>query len=234
MPVNPKTSKSVAPALQAEIDHLRELIGDASVLDALVRHGVGTVVKKVRGDRAKYGERALKQLEDAFDFDENTLRRFEAVAETWTKADLKKLLHRKNVKGLPLTWSHLELLAQVSSGARRDKFIEKILHDALSVRELRVLIHPPPAAKNEAMGGPLCGAAPIRQLTSHVLEVTRDVRRLDEFLGGEAAASPDYRDTLASAAKAYTELRAACDAAIQKLESSLAETSPAEAEPGSA
>jgi hypothetical protein len=211
----------MTPALREEVARLRNRIAKATVADAMVRHDIGTVVKKVRGNRAKYGARALAQLERAFDFDENTLRRFEAVAELWTASGLAKLLARKNSKGLPVSWSHLELLAEVASDGKRDKLIEKTLAESLTVRQLRLLVHPPQAATNEAMEGQASGVIRIRQVTNHVVEVTRDVERLDELLADESGGTPEYRGAVESAAKAYAELRTACDAAISKLEGKL-------------
>lgn len=225
-----KKTDEINPALSELINRIRKDLAKAVKVDAGIRHRIGTAVKQVR-DRAKYGAGAMKELERAFGFDANTLRRFEAVAETWTRGELRSLLAKKNANGVPLTWSHLEALAEEQVAQRREKFIVKALEKGWSVRDLREALFGTDAAQDESTStGAQSRYVQLRMFTGRVSSVAKSVSHLDKLLDVDVP-TPEYREAVSAASKAYTELRAACDAAIQKLDAKLTIT-PAELSQG--
>lgn len=108
--------------------------------DALITYDFGAVTNKVKSEDARYGKKAVETLAKELKLDRATLYRWAKVATAWTKSDFAKIAARRSPKsGLPLTWSHLEVLSDVENTKRRGELLEQALSEALTVVELRDL-----------------------------------------------------------------------------------------------
>jgi CheY-like chemotaxis protein len=69
-----------------------------------------------------------------------TLQPYATVAARWSAPELRQLLAaRRNVRGEPISISHLVLLARLSNPAR-DQWTERVFDEGLTVRQLRELL----------------------------------------------------------------------------------------------
>jgi hypothetical protein len=142
---------TLRPGLRPVYESIRRLLAGATRDEARSRHQVGLLIAAVKNTNDKYGARAVEQLAGALGSNVHTLYRCAAVSECWTAAELEVLLRRTTPRGQPLSWSHLVLVAGVTSARRRNELLDKALEDALTLRELLVLVDTP--GKGAARGG---------------------------------------------------------------------------------
>jgi hypothetical protein len=145
-------SKNQQKNFKAACKEARELLVAADRSDVLARYKAGVIVRAVMNE-AKYGESGVERMEAELGLDQKTLYRHATVAETWEEPEFKAEVKRTNTKGLPLTWSHFELLATVKDGRNRNGLITRALKENLSVHALRALMGSgEPKAKRAATG----------------------------------------------------------------------------------
>jgi hypothetical protein len=143
--------EALSPRLRPVYESIRELLAGATRDDARSRHQIGGLIGDVKKAQDKYGARAVEQLASALGTNVHTLYRCAAVSECWSPTQLEALLRRTTPQGQPLSWSHLVLLASVTSRCRRTELIDKALEGSLTVRELLVLVDA--VGKGEAYRG---------------------------------------------------------------------------------
>ena len=204
--------KAMAPALRSEYEKLKKKLAGSEKQDAQVRYEVGRVVAKVRGLRARYGSNAVGQLERALGLDENTLRRYERIASTWTPARFSALMTRTTPYGRPLSWSHLDVLAEVADAKRREVLLDEALREGLSVRQLASRVRGPTPALVEdssqsAANLPLLTG--IHVMTARAQTAVQAVSSWDRsiFERFKKENSPELSESLQKAKEAYTQLR---------------------------
>jgi hypothetical protein len=125
--------------LTAAIAKVRDTLAAAERDDLAARHQVAVIVLDVK-DTSKYGENAIERVEEEIGFDRATLYRYARVAEVWATKEFKDVSARTNSKGMPLSWSHWELLATLDDGRSRKSLVERSFKEALSVRALQLAI----------------------------------------------------------------------------------------------
>jgi hypothetical protein len=142
------------PGLRSVYESIRKLLACAARDDARSRHQIGVLIGTVKKAADKYGARAVEQLASALGSNVHTLYRCAAVSECWSPTQLEALLRRTTPQGQPLSWSHLVLLAGVTASKRRAELVDKALEDALTVRELLILVDTggPPDARRGGAG----------------------------------------------------------------------------------
>jgi hypothetical protein len=218
--------KAMTPALRAEYEKLRKMLANSERQEVHVRHTIGLVVARVRGARAKYGSDAVGQLERALGLDENTLRRYERIATTWTAPQISTVLKRTNPYGRPLSWSHLDVLAEVTDAKKREDLLDQALRDGLSVRELagRVrgrMLSVVEDASESAVRRPLLSA--VREMTARAENVVVSASTWEKsvfaHLGQET--SPEVNESLQKAKAVYMQLRGVCDEILGRIEQGL-------------
>jgi len=128
------------PSLRPVYDSIRKLLAGTARDEARSRHQVGVLIGAVKRAPDKYGARAVEHLAIALGSNVHTLYRCAAVSECWSPSQLEAMLRRTTPQGQPLSWSHLVLLAGVTATKRRADLIDKALEDALTVRELMILV----------------------------------------------------------------------------------------------
>jgi hypothetical protein len=77
----------------------------------------------------------------------DTLRRFARVAERMSPGEFAEHMRLRNRMGLPLTWSHIEELAELRNAKARREHARAAATEGLSVRQLATLIRTVKATK---------------------------------------------------------------------------------------
>lgn len=216
-------SDTIHPELARKIEPIRHELANATRLTNDVRYRIGVLVMEVCGTRAPYGAKAMQHLEASLGIDTNTLRRYQKVAKTWGKRTFNEMTKKEMENGQPLSWSHLDVLAEVAAD-RREELVRAVIDDGLSVRELKALLQSPSAAANEpAPKEPTRSYIGIRQAINKVEAVTRVVLRIEDLLvGGDG--SSERLVALEEAATALTKLRDGIDGAIVKVNAAMTTT----------
>jgi hypothetical protein len=132
--------EALNPGLRPVYESIRKLLAGAARDEARSRHQIGVLIGSVKKAPDKYGARAVDQLASALGSNVHTLYRCSAVSECWSPVQLDVLLRRTTPHGQPLSWSHLVLLAGVTTATRRTELLDKAIEDALTVRDLLVLV----------------------------------------------------------------------------------------------
>jgi hypothetical protein len=127
----PGTAKKTR--LDIIIKKARLLMAGAERDDVRARHAVGVLVENVR-TKGGYGDSAVAKMAKALGVGESTLRRYGDVAKAWTAGEASSFI---NKAGVPLSWSHLELLVGVPDGRTRNSLLKLAREKNLSVRDLR-------------------------------------------------------------------------------------------------
>jgi hypothetical protein len=176
--MNAKTTKTQEQNLIAACQEAREALANAAQNDALARYKVGAIACKVKDD-AKYGANALEQLEAELGLDDKTLYRYAKVAEAWTEAEFKETSKLLNARGLPLTWSHYELIAKIADDEARDALTKRVLEACHTSRALRVEMMASKVESQEAKsetkkGTPKAAIMAFASLVKTIGSVSRD------------------------------------------------------------
>ena len=100
------------------------------------RYDLGRLVHAVRYSE-QFGAGAQAALSQLMNLDESVLRRHARVAETIRGEEFTTLLQLRMPSGASLSWSHLEVLAQVRAPTTRLSLAVETAARALSVRVLR-------------------------------------------------------------------------------------------------
>lgn len=222
--------------LKAEYRKLKAAMTSASTKTIAVRHKAGLIVLRVKNKKGMYGERAVQKLEGALGLDAKSLYRLADVAEVWpTESALAKVLSRRNARGLPLTWSHLERLAVVESQPKREKAIKQALALSMSVRQLQDWIKgvnrsartksPKQASNSNTVEGR------IGELTMRVEQLAWDLEEwkttLPQLPVGQLAVK--VADSLKRAEAVHARLVEACTESLKGIRTALARTPAAPA-----
>jgi hypothetical protein len=102
-------------AFNAVAERIKKFLVKNDNSNALGKYVVATEVKAVMDERTKYGSRAVEKLARKLGLKAKLLYRWAAVATIWPdQADFYALVQRRNKYGIPLTWSHLEVLTEVT------------------------------------------------------------------------------------------------------------------------
>jgi hypothetical protein len=132
------TVEKVTKAFFSKVARMRELLTASRKRGAKATYVIACGVRDVLDGSAKYGSGAAQQLEAELGMDKTTLYRWAAVARAWPKPSaFTKIVSRVNTAGLSVSWSHLELVTEVTAGDQRDALLKEALEKCFSVQALR-------------------------------------------------------------------------------------------------
>lgn len=127
--------------VSAITSHIIRRLADAAVQDMRARYDFGRVLEMVRrSGRGEMGAGMLRRIADVLQTHTSALRRYARVSETIPPQEFAWLTRLTNERGVPLTWSHVELLARVRSAERRKQLAAAVMERNLSVRALAALV----------------------------------------------------------------------------------------------
>lgn len=145
--------------LHRRCEEIRKRLADVGRKDMQARHQLGVLVNEIQNDPDKYGRRGVKQLAAAIGYDEKTLYKYGQVASCWSAEQIEELSQQKGTTGLPISFSHLLLIATVEKKRRRDALVQAVLNKGLSVRDLKRQLEGQPSPDEAAGEGPVKSAA---------------------------------------------------------------------------
>ena len=215
-------------ALNAVAERIKKRLVKNDKSNALGKYVIAAEVKAVMDGEAKYGSRAVEKLARKLGLEWQLLYRWAEVATAWPDhAAFHKLVQRRNKYGIPLTWSHLEVLTEVADPARRKKLIKMTLVRGLSVRELRARKGGSVAAGStrQAASSPskvsLKGTIVTLSKQAEVFadELARWRKVLSRIPGG--APEADLKKSLKVARRKQKAVVSACQATLKAIESVL-------------
>lgn len=201
------------PELRADCEAVRGLLRDGNASHARARHAAGQLVLKARRGVGVYGRAAVRQIERELGIDHKTLYDYAATVEAWPEAKFERFIRRLNARGIPLTWKHFTVLADVSNEHRRHQLVERALRESLSANALALIIHGP--GPRPVNGSPVRAA--ISRLTLQAQGVVESVDRWDALVARLQEQPSVHRRSVRDARKAYEALRAACDHVLKRL-----------------
>jgi hypothetical protein len=132
-----KERGAIPPRVQAVALHLRLRIVESAIGDIRARYDLGTLVHELR---YRFGTMPVKELARLQNMAPATLRRLARVTETICSTEFDEYLALRNVCGQPLTWSHIEELAESRSVEVRRRCARQVLSEGLSIAALRALL----------------------------------------------------------------------------------------------
>ena len=122
----------------AVTEHIVLRVAEAQVQEILAWYDFGCALHY-----ARYAEveglklsSVITPLAGALDLHPSALRRYARVSEAIRPGELAFLIRLRGLDGLPLRWSHLELLSDVRSAERRRELAIEACSEGLSVRKL--------------------------------------------------------------------------------------------------
>jgi hypothetical protein len=221
-----KVQKAVAkmsPPLHARYERILAALLDSVKGYADGRYRIGDEVAAIEAAPEKYGQQAVKLLSTAIGRNEDSLYRYAKVATTWPdKRTFNALLNRKNVHGVPLSFSHFIELSKVKSDKRRDQLLEEALTQGYPVRELARRIAENIAPREEEASKDAAVDLP-KQLAQSLRSIERAAGQLTQLVGALQAAptTPEFITTLEEATTKHQQLRTQIDAGLELLQQEL-------------
>lgn len=203
-------TEPMSAALHDACARVRQIFARNDARDAMDRYAIGCIIRDVRDKERVYGQHSVGRIGRAVGRDVDTLYEYADVAETWSEADVARLLERKTPLGLPLSFTHLVALSKL----RHQRDLLKAMTDralaGISARHLRALIR-----ETRARGGvgsseePLACLKRVTTFCDRLLEATRT---LDDFLSNlqSLTSTPRLADLLAQSRDAHLSLTRVC------------------------
>jgi hypothetical protein len=130
-------SSQLPPRILERGTHAMQHLVAAVIEDVQARYELGQLSHQIRYDSS--GElscRTLELLARTVHVHVSSLRRYARVTEAIGPDQFTELVTLRNRNGWPLTWSHIELLAEIRDARLRRRHVEETLSSALSVRDL--------------------------------------------------------------------------------------------------
>ena len=219
-----------SPVLRPACEAIRTLLASGTRDDARMRHRIGEIIVGIKKARDKYGARAVEEIARAVGTNVHTLYRCAAVAECWSEAQIAALLLRTNAHGQPLSWSQLVLIAGMTSPRRRAELIEQTLRDALTVRQLLVLVET--AGKSGGRDGALVVLQRVVRTTERWSQAAAAMHEeLLAELEGASSATGEPADLIERAIAAQESLQAVVHKQLQRLRAERGRLQPRRAPP---
>ena len=124
----------LASRVTAITGHIVQRLAAAAVDDVEARYDLGKVLLTLRNESAERS--ALRVLAESLGFDPSALRRYARVRTTICPDEFTWLSTLRTRRGMPLSWSHIELLAREPNRQRRMELATAVVTEDLSVRAL--------------------------------------------------------------------------------------------------
>jgi len=129
--------EKMSDILFEKYEAIRELQKKLNLREAEGKYDIGVLVAEVIKLENAYGARSVEKLTEALRHHHSTLRNYASVADTWEPDDFKALMKRKGKRGLPISFSHLVQISKIGDPAERDEWVDRVLNEGLSVRDLK-------------------------------------------------------------------------------------------------
>lgn len=120
--------------LISEVSDLRDDTRRSAMLNS---YQIGVRARKAQNDLNKYGDRAIPTMSLMTNISESELFALAVVAEAYTSREVEAIAKRRmKDKGGLITINHLKMLAAVRNSGLREKMLERVFNESLSVESL--------------------------------------------------------------------------------------------------
>jgi hypothetical protein len=206
-------------ALRKACEEVQMLLRRNDARDASERYQIGCIIRDVRNDVHRFGEGSVGKIARSVGRDADTLYQYADVAETWSQAEIARLLERKTMLGVPLSFSHLIWLSKVRRNRDLLHLLTNRAFDGISVRHLRALVDEQRrgnVSEGDTTTRPTTRLSAIIKRSSGLIEAARS---LQEHLGElqTVASTPALEQLLRRAIDAQDDLRQLCANNVQRL-----------------
>jgi DNA-binding response OmpR family regulator len=134
--------------LQALVGDVLDTIASERALEAEQAYRLALLAKAALASTTPRGS-PIEACARAVGLSRQTLQPYALVASRWSAPELKRLLaERRNVRGEPISISHLVMLAKLPR-ATRDSWIERVFSEGLTVRQLRDILKTEPKVEGK-------------------------------------------------------------------------------------
>lgn len=128
-----------APRVDVLVAEYRQRCAAAIEEDMRARYELGRALLEVRQGESR-GEHALEAVARALGHHLTLLARYRRVASVIPPKQFEAYVGMRDQYGKPLSWSHVERLAEVRSAKARDALAARIIAEELSVRDVKANI----------------------------------------------------------------------------------------------
>ncbi len=122
--------------LKDRVDLVLRMASAVRIAEADYVYSLALLVKASTGHRLRDGSSATAACASAVGLARTTLAAFTLVAARWTADELRQILALRDVRGQPLSVTHLVLIARLPR-AVREPWIARVLAEGLDVRSLK-------------------------------------------------------------------------------------------------
>jgi hypothetical protein len=135
------TSSRLPAWIKADATKVIRMLEDAAIEDMKARYALGQLVHQIRyHSSVAHTAPVLTNLARVVHVHVTALRRYARVTEVIGPRNFAEFISLRTREGKPLTWSHIELLAEVRGETGRQDCAAEILSENLSVRELAIRV----------------------------------------------------------------------------------------------
>ena len=221
----------MSAALRKACDGIREALRSSVKAEAIARHKVGVIVRRVMSNEDKYGRKSIPKLGLVLGLDPSGLYDAAKVAKHWSEDEVCQLLGRQDreeQKNVGVSWSHMVSLARVDNKKDRELLLRDTIGYGWSVRDLQMAI-----AKAGANGG--AG----RATASDSMGALRQFEKMSEageskvpswdvlFMDAmddpdDGVVTPEALEILRSIQTGQQEIKARCERNIERTEAAIA------------
>lgn len=153
-----------------EYNDIRRRAEDLTRADLMTKHHIGTRINAMLSDENTYGSNAVGKLAIALNVSKDYLYKLKHIAVVWTKDELQEIvdLSTGDSTKMPVTYSHLEVLASIPKKSKRDKLLARVMDHWLTVQQLIDLVREELGVRRQNTGPrmPKTTSAAINKLTA--------------------------------------------------------------------
>ena len=137
--VNTVLNGTMEPLVRALASTACQQLAAAAAQDMRARYELGRALRTIR-EGTSPSDPFIEAVAQALGVHPSLLRRYMRVATLISPSQFEVLAAMRDRRGMPMTWSHVEHLADVRSKAQRTLIAEQAIAEGLSVRALRLRI----------------------------------------------------------------------------------------------
>ncbi len=137
--------RGLNPELKKKAEWIVAWHSQESRRDLVRRYELGLQIKEVKddeeanGDQGRFGQSPLKNLGKALPWCKSLVYEVLRLVRAFTPEEVEELAKKRTQLGQPLSWSHINLLAQVTDKAQRQQLIDQALREDWTTDKLAAM-----------------------------------------------------------------------------------------------
>lgn len=131
---------SMSMRLQDELRPLKIGLDRSTIVEVWARYKIGVLGILVRDNKQSYGESGQKLMAASLGLKKTAFNNHLRVAACWNNMEMRKIVVRKDLNGMSISWSHLVEISSLSSESEREHFLKVVFQEGISAKTLRFRI----------------------------------------------------------------------------------------------